>query len=285
MRTTISRLGRTALLTAVVTALYLAPAIRPQAQSLNPATNPVAGAGSSAAVASTQAAFAPAVVDADAILARMEANQIYRSIEYSGKMEITSGGKTRVKLMKSWAVGEDKAFIEFENPEDKGVRMLKLGKNLWMYFPKERETVKISGHLLKEGMMGSDVSYEDAMEPGALRELYSAASAGEESIGGRACVIVELTARKPDLAYSRRTLWIDTERFITMQTRLYARSGKLLKETRTLAIDRIGGRWFPVSVEMSDKLKKDSKTVFTMTKLTLDPPIDVNRFSLAALTR
>jgi outer membrane lipoprotein-sorting protein len=259
MRTAFSGSGGRTCLVAILATLSLVPALRPAAQT--------------------------ASLGAETILARMEANQVYRSIEYSGKMVITSGGKTRVKLMRSWAVGEDKAFIEFENPEDKGVRMLKLGKNLWMYFPKERDTVKISGHLLKEGMMGSDVSYEDAMEPGALREYYRAETAGEETIGGRNCVIVELTAKTPELAYSRRSLWIDTERFITMQTRLYARSGKLLKETRTLETGKIGGRWFPVSVEMSDKLKKDSKTVFTMTRLTLDPAIDENRFSLAALTR
>ncbi len=261
-------------------ALFLVIAAVPQAAAQTGA-QPVA---QTAVQAVAQAAAQPAI-DAKAILARMEANQVYHSIEYSGKMEITGGGKTRIKLMKAWAVGADKAFIEFENPEDKGVRMLKLGKNLWMYFPKERDTVKISGHLLKEGMMGSDVSYEDAMEPGALRELYAAETAGEETVGGRTCVVLELVAKKPDLAYSRRTLWIDTERYITMQTRLYARSGKLLKETRTLETGKIGERWFPVSVEMSDKLKKDSKTVFTMTNLVLDPKIDESRFSLATLTK
>ena len=54
--------------------------------------------------------------------------------------------------------------MEFTNPEDRGTRYLKRDKNLWIYFPKEQDTVKISGHLLKEGMMGSDVSYEDALE-------------------------------------------------------------------------------------------------------------------------
>ena len=49
----------------------------------------------------------------------------------------------------------EESFVEFTNPEDKGVRYLKTDKNLWMYFPVEQETVKISGHLLKEGMMGS----------------------------------------------------------------------------------------------------------------------------------
>lgn len=236
--------------------------------SVSPATNP----------ASTSA-------EARQILIRMESNQVYRSIEYTGRMDIISGGKTRTKIMRTWSAGSDKAFIEFENPEDRGVRMLKLGKNLWMYFPKERDTVKISGHLLKQGMMGSDVSYEDAMEPGSVLDSYDATITGLEEVSGRPCHVLELTGKTQDLAYPRRTMWIDTERLITMRTRLYARSGKLLKEISTLNARKIKERWFPVTVEMADKLKKDSKTVFTMTSLVLDPPIDEGRFTMAALTR
>jgi len=80
--------------------------------------------------------------------------------------------------MKVDGSGTDKALVEFTNPQDKGTRYLKIGKELWIYFPSEQDMVKISGHMLKEGMMGSDVSYEDALETDALHKKYSAAVAG-----------------------------------------------------------------------------------------------------------
>lgn len=219
------------------------------------------------------------------ILKRTEKNQVYSSIVYEGKMEIFSGSKVKVKTMKSWSTGSDRAFIEFTNPQDKGVRMLKLGETLLMYFPKERDTVKISGSLLSQGMMGSDVSYEDAMQPDSLMEVYEANLTGKEAIDGRAAYVLTLQARKPDAPYARRVLWIDSERFITLKSEFYAKSGMLLKTSRTLGFETVAGRIFPSVVEIADAIKKNSRTVFTMTSLKLDVAIDPGRFSLQELSK
>lgn len=222
---------------------------------------------------------------ASEILRKVDDNQAFQSIEYTGRMEIVLGGEIRVKTMKAWAVGDSKAFIEFTNPEDRGTRMLKLDKNLWMYFPKEQDTVKISGHLLKEGMMGSDVSYEDAMESDALLEKYSASVLREEAVGGRPSWVLELKAKAPTASYDRRLVWIDKERYVSLKGEMYARSGRLLKESRSLEVRSVGGRWYPVRTEMVNKLRRDTRTVFILEDLRLDARIPDSRFSLAELTK
>lgn len=226
-----------------------------------------------------------AIPSAEEILRRVDANQAFKSIEYDGRMEITISGTTRVKTMVAVAVGKDRAFAEFTNPEDKGVRFLKLGKDLWMYFPKEDDTVKISGHMLKDGMMGSDMSYEDALESDALFDFYSATVSGEDSVGGRRCWIVELTAKNPKASYDRRVMRVDAERYVVLSSGLYAKSGMMLKESRTLEVSNIGGRWFGTRVEMVNKLRKDTKTVMILSSLKLDGKVDEKRFTMAALTR
>jgi outer membrane lipoprotein-sorting protein len=222
---------------------------------------------------------------AEAILTKVDANQSYRTIYYEGTMEIVSGKKSKVKTMKAWVSGSDKAFIEFTNPEDRGVRFLKLETNLWMYFPKEKDTVKIAGALLRQGMMGSDFSYEEAMESKDLVSSYSAATAGNEEVDGRPCVVLELNSKSKNSAYARRRLWVDEERNIVLKAELYAKSGLLLKTSRTLKVTQLGSRYFPSIVELADAIKKDSRTVLTMDALVLDKPIDESRFSLQALTR
>ncbi len=233
-------------------------------------------------VLAAAAAFGQTASD---ILRKVDENQAFRSIEYTGRMEIVLGGDTRVKTMKAWAVGDSKAFIEFTNPEDRGTRMLKLDKNLWMYFPKEQDTVKISGHLLKEGMMGSDVSYEDALESDALLEKYSASVLREEAVEGRPAWVLELKAKAPTATYDRRLVWIDKERYVSLKGEMYARSGKLLKESRSLEVRNIGGRWYPVRTEMVNRIRKDTRTVFVLEDLKLDTRIPDSRFSLAELTK
>jgi outer membrane lipoprotein-sorting protein len=237
---------------------------------------------------------------ADEIMARLDANASFKSIGYTGRMEITIGGETRVKSMEAVAVasgassassasgageGSDKAFIEFTNPEDRGIRYLKIGKELWMYFPKEADTVKISGHLLKEGMMGSDVSYEDALESGNFGTRYAASIKGSEEVEGRKAWILELTAKLPTAPYDRILMWVDAERWVMLREEMYAKSGKLLKVSRTVEAKKVGSRWFATSVVMESKLRKDTKTSFVMEKLELDLAIDPKRFSMAALTK
>jgi outer membrane lipoprotein-sorting protein len=222
---------------------------------------------------------------AAAILAKVDANLSFKSIRYAARMEIVMGGESRVKTMEAVALGSDKAFIEFTNPEDRGIRYLKLGKDLWMYFPKEADTVKISGHLLKEGMMGSDLSYEDALESKDFSARYTASVKGREAAEGRDCWVVELAAKVPTAPYDRRVLWIDAERWISVKEEMYARSGKLLKTSRTLEARQMSGRWFPAKSELVSALRRDTRTVFQTERLEIDPVLDARQFTMAALTR
>ena len=130
-------------------------------------------------------------LSAEEILVRVDANQVYSTIYYEGRMEIVSGTRSKVKTMKAWAEGEGKAFIEFTNPEDRGKKMLKLKDNLWMYFPSERDTVKISGAMLHQGIMGSDFSYQDAMNSEAFDDLYRQHH-GFGNPRGQDCYVLEL---------------------------------------------------------------------------------------------
>jgi outer membrane lipoprotein-sorting protein len=245
-----------------------APAWRAAAQSTGTAPSTVAAAPSAAE-----------------ILARLDANLSFSSIRYTGRIEISIGGATRTKSMTAMAIGRDKAFVEFTNPEDRGTRYLKLGQDLWMYFPREADTVKISGHLLKEGMMGSDMSYEDALESRDYSVMYTASVRGRETVDGRDCWVVELTATVRTAPYERRVIWIDAERWISVKEEMYARSGKLLKTSRVLEARRMGQRWFPVKSELVSALRSGTRTVFYLDEVELDPVLDQRQFTMAALTK
>ncbi len=242
----------------------------------------VAAACAAAMIVMGGAAFAQS---AEQILARVDANMSFASIRYEGRMEIMVGGETRYKTMRALGQGSRKAFAEFTNPEDRGVRYLKLDKNLWIYFPKEQDTVKISGHLLKEGMMGSDVSYEDALESADFRAKYTAGLRGEDTVGDRPCWVLELAAKTPAAAYDKWVLWVDKERAVTLKEEMYARSGRLLKTSSTLQVIQVGSRWFPSRTEYVSKLRSNTRTVFSLEKLEIDPVLDPKQFSMAALTK
>ena len=240
---------------------------------------------SAALMIATGAWAAAAGLSGDEILRRMDANTAYRTIQYDGTLAIYSGDTVRSKDMKATAMGTTRALAEFTNPEDKGTKFLKIDKNLWIYFPSEQDTVKISGHMLKEGMMGSDVSYQDALESDDLFKKYAVTVSGEDSVDGRPCYVLTLSATAKDVQYETRKMWVDKERFVALRQEMYAKSGKLLKVSTVLDVQQIGDRWFPVKEEISDQLKQGSRTQFIMKDIRFDVPVDESLFSLRNLQR
>lgn len=226
-------------------------------------------------------------VTGEEILRKVDANIKYGTIIYTGKMEIyiNTTAAPRVKIMKAHGIGTQKAFVEFLNPEDKNTRYLKIDKKMWIYDGEEENVFLISGHMLKQGMMGSDVSYEDALESDALYTKYNIEIAGTENVDGQACTVITLTAKVKDVSYEKRKMWIDTERFIALKEEKYAKSGKLLKTSRVLEVQKIRERYFPVKSEIADKLRNGSRTVFTMQEVQLDIPVSEKLFTMQNLQK
>lgn len=221
------------------------------------------------------------------ILKKMDLNRKYSTIEYSASMAIYVGNEIRVKQMRTRGVskGEQKAVVEFVNVEDQGTKYLMIGENLWIYFPDEKDVVKISGHMLKEGMMGSDVSYQDALESDELTNKYQVTLLGDEKINDMECYVLQLDGKVKDVPYQKRKMWVDKENYVALKEEMFAKSGKLLKESNVLQIKKISGKSIPVKVEMINKLRKNSKTVFEMTDITFDIEMDENEFTMRYLQR
>jgi outer membrane lipoprotein-sorting protein len=186
----------------------------------------------------------------------------------------------------SYSVGDKKSFTEYLTPaREQGTKMLKLEDQLWIYSPSTDRTIQISGHMLRQSVMGSDLSYEDMMEDRKLTDIYSAKVLDKETIDGRTCYILELTAKVTDVAYHRRKVWIDAERYVPLKEELYAKSGQLLKRTTLTDIKLIQGRWFPTSIIYKDMLKQGDGTEFKITNIKFDQNIPDYIFTKAALKK
>jgi outer membrane lipoprotein-sorting protein len=223
------------------------------------------------------------------LLRRVDDNEIYTTIEYEGEMIIDYQNKRFVKTMKAWGRGNSDSFIEFTNPEDRGTRYLKKGGRLYVYSPDTEEVMLISGHMLKESMMGSDMSYEDTIENETLSARYDPAIGGSEpwNLNGasRDCWILDLTAKKRTESYPKRRLRIDKETGDCLHYELFALSGAKLKEYNLLKVEVFGGRRFPVEIEIRDLLRKNSKTTMVMRNVALNRPIADSVFSQRNLER
>jgi len=222
----------------------------------------------------------------DEILRRVDENIVSDSKVSVARMIIQERRETRTVELKSWVRGMKQSFTEFLAPaRDRGTKMLKLADQLWTYTPSTDRIILIAGHMLRQSVMGSDLSYEDLMEDPELHKLYTATVTGEETILGRTCWILELTSRGDDIAYQSRKVWVDKERFAVSREDRFARSGKLLKTTEVKETRRIGSKWVATDVVIKDVLKAGNGTEFQVESIEFDTPIPPELFSKAALRK
>lgn len=222
---------------------------------------------------------------ADIILERIDQNLSSENRIFESTMTIHGRRNSRTITSKTYALGDKRSFTEYLSPpREEGTKMLKLKDQLWIYSPSTDRTIQISGHMLRQSVMGSDLSYEDMMEERKLTETYHAEVVGTEVIDGRSCLVLQLTGKMDDLAYASRRIWVDSKRYVPLKEELFAKSGKLLKRSVMSDVVQIGGRWFPRTVFYRDMLKQGSEgTEFRITDIRFNQEIPDYIFSKAAL--
>lgn len=222
--------------------------------------------------------------DGNAILDRVDRNLSSKNRVIESSMTIHGRRSSRTITSRSWTEGDKRSFTEYLTPaSEAGTKMLKLEGQLWIYTPSADRTIQISGHLLRQSVMGSDLSYEDMMDDRKLSDVYTVTISGRDTLQKRDVIILELVAKVSDIAYYRQKMWVDAERFVPLRQEMYAKSGQLLKRAELSDVKRLQERWYPSKVVYKDMLKDGKGTEFVTTSIKFDQQIPDHIFSKASL--
>ena len=231
------------------------------------------------------AAAAPALaLTGDEIIRRMERHERHDSVQSTGSMEITDRFGTRTKTFTSTALGDDRSLLEFTNPEEAGQKVLRLEDEIYLYFPDSEDVIHLQGAALRDSVLGSDFSYEDMTGSSSRLDDYEVALEGTEEIDGHETYRLRLTAKRRDVVYPVQVAWVDSELFVSRRVELFSRRGRALKRLAVTEFREIGDKVIGIRLEMSDFMKKESLTVFTIDDIAVDEPVDESLFSLEELT-
>lgn len=223
---------------------------------------------------------------AEKIIEKVDFNMSSETKIVESDMVIYGRRKNRTITSRGYSRGKYDNFTEYLAPDrEKGTKMLKLKDYLWIYSPSSDRTIQLSGHMLRQSVMGSDLSYEDMMEDRKLMDLYDAVIEKEEVLDGRNTWQLTLTAKVDDVTYASRKLWVDQERFVPLKEDLYAKSGQLLKRTVMGDVQQIDGRWYPMKMNYKDMLKDGKGTDFVVKKMQIDPVIPESVFNKSNLKK
>ncbi|MFQ5673392.1 MAG: outer membrane lipoprotein-sorting protein [Nitrospinales bacterium] len=225
----------------------------------------------------------------------IDANELLRAIDdnlwsstkiVNGRLIIDNGRRVRTLEVDTWLEGTEKSYSYYKSPaRERGTQMLKLFRKLWLYTPRTDRKILIAGHLLRQSMMGSDLSYEDMMEDRKLSRSYTATIEKNEEIDGVKSLVLFLEAKDKTITYQTRRLWTDPVRKIALREERYAKSGKLLKKVELLGYHRIQDRLFPREMIFRDVLKNNTKTTYAFDKIQFNVKVPKKYFSQKILQR
>jgi len=225
-------------------------------------------------------------IDPNQLVAQVDENLWSETKFIKGRLIIDNGRRVRTLSVDNWMEGVERSYSHYTAPaRERGTKMLKSAKKLWMYTPRADRTILIAGHLLRQSMMGSDLSYEDMSEDKKLSRVYEATIEKMESYEGVLCGVLLLKSLEEDTVYQTRRLWVDPEKKIVLKQNLYAKSGKLLKTVEFRKYFKISGRLFPKEMIYRDLLKENTKTTYVFDTIEFDIEIPKKYFSHSILKR
>ena len=218
------------------------------------------------------------------VILDMEKKQVFESAATKGRMVINDRFGKKVSSFNSWSLGTENSLIEFTSVEEFGQKVLRSEDDIYIFYPDAEELVRLSGAALRDGMLGSDVSYEDMTGEKSLLDDYNVVNFSEETLDGIDTFTLALEAKGPTIAYPKQTLWISKESLVALQAHKFSLSGKLLKVERILKTETVGDYEIATHIKVEDKLKSNSYTEFYIDEIDFETDLDLEFFSLDELT-
>jgi hypothetical protein len=223
-------------------------------------------------------AATPSVHD---ILERAEAAQRLRDVTASATLTTgDAGGDTRVKVFTMWRrLGADgvhfATLTRFSEPAEIRNEAILFEEHagdendVRLYLPRYKKVRRVEAQSQSSSFMGSTLGYSDIATPHIddyeARLLRSEACPGEQAIS---CYVLELTPRTDAIAehtgYARSVQWIRADIFVSVQTELTDRAGRLWKRivaSDVREVDPAGHRYFTHALRVDDLLARRFTTL------------------------
>ena len=157
----------------------------------------------------------------------------------------------RSMSMQSWTRGDDDALVRFTAPaKDAGNATLKLADDMWIFNPRLSQILKLPASMMAQSWMGSDFSYNDLARANDVLTEYSHKLTGREQADGHVVYVIEALP-KPDAAtvWGKQVMRIRDDGVLLGED-YYDQDMRLVKSMHTRTVAELGGRQYPVVMNM-----------------------------------
>lgn len=158
--------------------------------------------------------------------------------------------------------------------------------DIWLYIPALRKIKRLSSRNKQGRFVGSEFIFAD-MERIQLKDYTYTHLKDEEFNGRKVHKINAMAANDRTLektGYSRRLIWVDTERFLVMKEQYFDAQGVLLKELTTENVEQVSGYWIATEQTLVNH-QSGRTTLLKISDLAIDKGMPDLLFSKQSLRR
>lgn len=233
-----------------------------------------------------QQAHASEMPDVQAIVDKVD--RLYRSTSSSAELEmvVTTPNWSRTLRMNAWSEGMDKTFIHIAYPKkDAGIATLRIGNEMWNYFPKINKVMKVPPSMMMSSWMGSDFTNDDLVKESSMLRDYTHRIITPEGADPGLYYVELVPKRDIPIVWGKIILAVRKADFIPVREEYYDEKGAKMRVMEFKEITDFGGRKIPAVLELIPLNKKGNKTVVRYTDMRFDVELDGDAFTLRNLQR
>lgn len=153
--------------------------------------------------------------------------------------------------------GRDRGLIIFRGGKNDGRKILTSGDRMWLLVPGATRPVPITPN---QRLMGG-ASIGDVARLSFSEDYTATLRPDTESIGGKTCRVLDLTAKSSKTAYPRVVLWWNEAERLPAKVLFSLASGRQAKEVVFTKFSRAAGKTVVSEMEIRDLLSKDARAV------------------------
>ena len=188
---------------------------------------------------------------------------------------------------KSWTLGKDYALALITAPaKEAGQTFLKRVSEMWSWNPSINRLIKLPPSMMSQGWMGSDYTNDDILRESSVVNDYVHEIAGEESIEGRLCYKIKMTAREEaSIVWGKQIRWIDKKDYLVLKAELYDEDGYLVRTETGSDIKVMDGRTITSKIELVPAEEPENKTLVEIREIKFNITAEESFFSQQNMKR
>src|SRR3989339_499858 len=146
----------------------------------------------------------------------------------------------------------NKTFIRIHSPKkDQGVATLRIGQEMWNYFPKVDKVMKVPPSMMMGSWMGSDFTNDDLVRESSYLDDYQVQYSSNQP-SDPALLSIDLIPKETTASvWGRIEILLTREGWLPQSQTFYDEKGVAMRKMTLENLTRLGGKLIPTKMEIT----------------------------------